>query len=151
MFKNLKLRNKKCQFSSTVSFNENRVNCMMIVKDEIETFIPKEKIRYVILGTMGSVIARNVNGRAPINPFFYHSTRNHFWKILQLIFEPNQTPHSFSVEEKMDFLNQWGIAMSNIVLEISVNDEDQDNSSDQVLFNANRHGYLKFKPISTEL
>ncbi|OFZ28346.1 MAG: hypothetical protein A2622_04385 [Bdellovibrionales bacterium RIFCSPHIGHO2_01_FULL_40_29] len=123
---------------------------MIISKDEIATFIPERKPRFVILGTMGSICARTINGIKPENAFFYHSNRNHFWKVLQLVCEPNKIPKTFSVDEKVAFLNKWRIAVANIVQEISIKENECNDPSDGILFKAHRGGLLKFKTVSSE-
>lgn len=126
-------------------------DCKMIIsKDEIKTFVPKKKPSLVFLGTMGAINARTIDEQKPEKPFFYNDNRNHFWKIIQLLFEPQLEPKKLSVKEKMAFLNKWQIAICNIVQEIKVEKNVARDPSDFVLFEAHRHGCLKFKRTTKE-
>lgn len=121
---------------------------MIISRDEIETFVPRSPPRLVILGTMGSGVARTLDGNKPQDAFFYHSPKNHFWRILQLVFEPSSEPRRLSVKEKKEFLDKWQIAMANIVEEITINANQARDPADSILFRAHKKGNLKFKKIN---
>ncbi|MCO5143903.1 MAG: hypothetical protein M9962_12500 [Oligoflexia bacterium] len=123
---------------------------MVISKDEIETFIPK-KPKILILGTMGAIIARTIDDNRPKEAFYYHDNRNHFWKIIQLVFKPNIEPKKMTIDEKKIFLEEHGIAMSNIVKEIRVNTNDAKNPSDDIIFIAQKKRRLEFKVTSEQL
>ena len=72
-------------------------------KDEIPVFIPKGKVNFIILGTMGSINARSINGQKPEGEFFYYNnSRNHFWKVIQLLINPKkEAAKSWSVKETL--------------------------------------------------
>lgn len=124
---------------------------MIKSRDDIKTFIPKGKTKLVILGTMCSAAARTVgNRKAADEAFYYHSPINRFWTVLQLIFEKNKAVKKLSIDEKTMLLNKHGIAIVNIVQEISVPDSLANDPSDSVLFEANRKGNLRFKTASSE-
>jgi len=123
---------------------------MIIVRDEIATFIPMKSPEFIILGTMGSINARTINGIKPKDAFFYNNNRNHFWKVLQLVFEPNNQAKTLTIEEKKSFLNKHRIAMANIVQEIKVLEERSIDPSDDILFQANRMELLKYKRVSSD-
>lgn len=118
---------------------------MIKSKDEIATFIPDDEPRFIILGTMGAINTRTINGVKPQDVFFYNNSRNHFWRVLQLVFEPLEIAKLSSVSEKKAFLNKYKIAMTNIVQEIEILEKDINNPSDDILFKAHRSGKLKFK------
>ncbi|RZF21585.1 hypothetical protein DAY19_07815 [Halobacteriovorax vibrionivorans] len=118
-------------------------------QDEIPLFIPKGETNLIILGTMGSINARTVNGEKPDGEFFYYNNnRNHFWKVLQFLFEPEKEARKLTIEEKYAFLEKWGIAMSNIVNIAKVPNKDKDDPSDTVLFAAHKKNNVDFKHAS---
>lgn len=123
---------------------------MTVVKDEIVDFLPKGNVNFIILGTMGSICARTVDNKKPIEPFYYHNNKNHFWRILQLLFSSNSIRNSLSVKEKKQFLEHHKIAMANIVGEIEVPTDLANDPSDDVLFRANKDGKLLFKRCNSE-
>ena len=123
---------------------------MVSSKDNIPNFIPKSTPKLVILGTMASVEARSVGGKSSHEEaFYYHHKTNHFWRIIQMVFEPHKQPKKFeSREQKKKFLNQWGICMANIIEEINIKDSKAKDPSDQVVFEAYQRGEVKFKKVS---
>lgn len=121
-------------------------------KDEIPVFIPKGKCRLIIFGTMGSINARTVNGVKPEGEFFYYNNiRNHFWKVLQYLFEPKKEPKRLTIKEKKKFLEKHGIAMTNIVDMAEVPKKYIADPSDTVLFEANKKGKVTFKKASPKM
>ncbi len=125
---------------------------MISHKDEIPPFYPKGKVRLIILGTMGSINARSIDGVRPSEDFFYYNnSRNHFWKVLQLLFEPHKEPLRLSIPQKKAFLQKWGIAITNIVDEALVPNKDKLDPSDTVLFLANKKKRISFKSLSPKM
>ncbi len=124
----------------------NRVS----VKDQIEEFIPRGKVHFVILGTMASRIARSIADEVPLAPFYYHSPHNHFWKVLTLALSPEEAQPKTN-EEKKNFLGKHGIAMANIVAEFMIAKNSSKNPSDKILFEAFKAKRLKFKVVGAEL
>lgn len=122
---------------------------MITSRDEIDTFIPTKKPKLVILGTMASIKARDVEFlKKDEDFFFYHDKRNHFWEILQRVFEPKKTPKMFtSRNEKKDYLNTWDIAMANIIHEFKVSQAESKDPSDKFIFKAYKKGNVKFKKV----
>lgn len=94
---------------------------------------------------MGSVIARTIGEKKPDEAFFYHNQRNHFWKILQVLFSGVVVKEKLSVAEKMEFLNRHSIALANLVHEIKVDPKYVNDPGDKILFEALREGRLKLK------
>ena len=114
-------------------------------EDEIEIFIPKCETQIIILGTMGSINARTINGKKPTDAFYYNNNKNQFWNVIQLLFDPKIAPKKLTIAEKKAYLEKWGIAMNNIVQEAEVDDSDALDPSDTVLFQAHKKGNLTFK------
>jgi G:T/U-mismatch repair DNA glycosylase len=123
---------------------------MVTSRDEIASFIPEKRPKLVILGTMAAISARSVDGCRPETPFFYANNRNHFWRILQLVFDENRKPQQLSVSEKQSLLNFRQIAMANLVQEIEVEPVEAHNPSDAVLIKAMRKNRLRFKAVSSD-
>lgn len=123
------------------------------VLDEIPTFIPKNsETRYVILGTMASACARNIKGVTEKGPFFYQSTRNNFWRILAYIFEEDYSSLK-EVQERRDFLERHGIAVTNLVGLVKLKEEDIDNPDDLLLFDAHedvKQKRIEFKKLNDD-
>lgn len=124
---------------------------MVISQDNVPSFIPKSKPRMVILGTMVAICARDFEGHRPQKVFYYHNNRNHFWKVLQHLFEPKRDPIKMTVLEKKQFLEKWGIAICNLVHEIEVSNQDKNDPSDTILFKAHKRKKLKFKTANKKL
>lgn len=124
-------------------------NIVVIHKDEIPSFIPKGKPKLIILGTMCAINARTINGIKPKEDFFYYNNnRNHFWKVLQYLFEPKAEPIKMTIKEKKAFLNKHSIAIQNLVYEAKVPNKYIHDPSDTVLFEAFKKNNVKFKSLS---
>jgi G:T/U-mismatch repair DNA glycosylase len=123
---------------------------MMLSQDEIETFIPKVP-RVLILGTMAAVCARTIDGKVPDGAFYYHDSRNQFWKIVQFVFAPEGDPKKMRIDEKQEFLEKHGIAMANLVGRLHVERGKANSASDRILFEAHKNGSLEFKAASPAL
>jgi len=119
-------------------------------KDEIPVFIPKGNVNFIILGTMGSINARSIDDQKPEGEFFYYNnSRNHFWKVIQLLLNPKkEAEKNWSVKDKKAFLQKHGIAMTNIVDEAIVPNKDALDPSDTILFDAHKKGRVTFKTLS---
>lgn len=123
---------------------------MIIQRDEIQSFIPPNP-KFIILGTMCAINARTINDEKPNNEYFYYNdNRNHFWKILQYIFEPNNDPRRLSIDEKKNFLKKHKIGIQNLVYEIQVPNNSKLDPSDTVLFECYKKNKIKFKSLSTK-
>lgn len=122
---------------------------MITSKDNIPEFIPDRGTKLVILGSMASIEARDVGKKSRHqDAFYYHHKTNHFWRILQMVFEPHKEPKNFKTsDEKKVFLNKWQIAMANIISEINIQDSNSKDPSDQVIFEAYKKGEVKFKKV----
>lgn len=121
---------------------------MKELRDSILEFIPSKDVNFVILGTMASYIARDINGEPAQSSFYYHSPRNRFWCILSRLLTGKRIIFS-DIEEKKAFLNNYGIAVANIVFEAEI--EDKINSSeDKYLFEAMANDRLRFKECSSK-
>ncbi|MEK7356823.1 MAG: hypothetical protein AAB250_10260 [Bdellovibrionota bacterium] len=73
---------------------------LIISRDEIPTYIPRSRVRLIVLGTMGAINARTIDDRRPTDIFFYNDNRNQFWKVLQLLLEPASEAATLSLPEK---------------------------------------------------
>lgn len=123
-----------------------------VSRDEISNFIPEKiKTRFVILGTMASINGRRIDGLpAPDNPFFYNDNRNRFWKIMQILFNNEKDPNFPTREEKPLLLEKWGVAMGNIVSEMEIADQDKENASDEIIYEAFEICRVKFKTLDDD-
>ncbi len=119
---------------------------MKLLKDPMEDFIPKGETKFVILGTMASYVAREVNGIKINEPFYYHDGRNRFWGVLSLLLSGEIIKFT-NIDTKKAFLDSKGVALANLVSQVEVEDS-VDSSVDEVLFNAFEKERLKFKVIS---
>lgn len=123
---------------------------MISQKDEIASYIP-EHPKIIFLGTMCAMNARTLNGIRPEGDFFYYNdNRNHFWKILQYIFEPKNEPKKLSIKEKKDFLKRNQIGIQNLVSEIQIPNNSKLDPSDTVLFDCYKKNKILFKNISNK-
>ncbi|MCB0377097.1 MAG: hypothetical protein KDD33_01265 [Bdellovibrionales bacterium] len=122
---------------------------MALSQDNLSTFTPTSQTQMVILGTMASVSARDVDGlNKDPEAFYYHDKRNHFWQILQLVFEPHNPPKKMKFRvEKEQYLSRWGVAMANIIDTIEISEKQKKNPSDAVIFEAFQKGRVRFKTI----
>lgn len=120
---------------------------MIIQRDEIPSFIPK-KPKMIFLGTMCAINARTINGKSPEMDFFYYNdNRNHFWKILQYLFEPNLEPKRLTIDQKKKFLLKHNIGIQNLVSEIQIPNHEKLDPSDTVLFDCLKKRRITFKTI----
>ncbi len=116
-------------------------------RDLIESYIPSNP-KFVILGTMCALNAREINGVLPEGDFFYYNdNRNHFWKILQYILESQNEPIRMTVKDKKAFLKRHRIGIQNLVHEIETSTNDKLDPSDTVLFDCQKRGQIKFKEL----
>ncbi|MAF91300.1 MAG: hypothetical protein VX583_04930 [Bdellovibrionota bacterium] len=123
----------------------------MISKDAIPSYIPKSKCKLVILGTMASVAARKVGEKEEAeDAFFYHHKTNHFWRILQMVFEPKKPSINMNVSQKKQFLEKHGIAISNTVSEVEITKKQAMDPSDSVLFEAKKKNKLRYKKLDAK-
>ncbi len=120
-----------------------------ILKDPILDFLPRGETNFVILGTMASYVAREIDGTVNNNSFYYHDGRNRFWGVLSYLLTGKEISFR-SISEKKDFLNKYGVALANLVSTIEV-DSAVGTSSDRVLFKAFGDGKLEFKKASPEM
>ena len=121
---------------------------MIVQKDEITSYIPDQP-RVIFLGTMCAMNARTINGVKPDGDFFYYNdNRNHFWKILQYLFQPKDEPQRLTITEKKSFLKKYNIGIQNLVSEIQVSNNSKLDPSDTVLFDSYKKHKIQFKNIS---
>lgn len=125
---------------------------MVVSQDTLGSFIPNKKPKMVVMGTMVAICARTLDGVKPENPpFYYHNPRNHFWRVMQNLLEPKKEVKGLSVEEKIDFLNRNGVAITNLVQEIIVPNSEANDPSDTILFKAQKNRRIQFKKIPKEV
>lgn len=138
-------------FSSVVNYKvvsvpeESNVSKFVTHKDLIKEFIPNGEVKMVILGTMASCVARSLDDKIPESFFYYHSNLNRFWDILTYLYFGERKKLG-SIEEKKIFLNQAGIALSNLVAEAKL--QEYQKSDDTHLFEAFNEQRLFFKTVS---
>lgn len=125
---------------------------MVLHEDAMKAFLPKEKINFIIMGTMVAINARSIDG-SPIEEevFYYNNNRNHFWKVMQHLMEANKEPKKFSIKEKKDFLNKHGIAIINLVQSVEVKNSQKLDPSDTVLFESYSKGKIGYKKLSPKV
>ena len=80
-----------------------------------------ENSRILILGSFPSVRSRADN-------FYYGHPQNRFWKLLAILYD---APVPQTIEEKKQFLLQYGIALWDVIASCEI-----ENSSDQSIRNA---------------
>ena len=120
---------------------------MIIQRDEIPSFIP-DNPRAIFLGTMCALNARTINGQKPNEDFFYYNdNRNHFWKILQYIYDPNNEPQRLNINEKKSFLTKHQIGIQNLVYEIQTPNNQKLDPSDTILFECFKKNRIVFKEL----
>ncbi len=120
---------------------------MIKSRDMIPEYIPQNP-KLIILGTMCSVNAREIDGavkKAP--PFFYHDNRNRFWKILQYLFEEIDNPPFLSVAEKKAYLEKWGVAIGNVVDTMELKMSDSQDASDEIIYSAFKKNRVQTKKV----
>ena len=120
---------------------------MIIQRDEIPSFIPKNP-KAIFLGTMCALNARTINAQHPSEDFFYYNdNRNHFWKILQYIYDPKIEPRKLSINEKKSFLTKHQIGIQNLVYEIQTPNNQKLDPSDTILFECLKKKRIIFKSL----
>jgi hypothetical protein len=126
---------------------------MVVHEDLLRHFIPKNDIKFMILGTMVAINARVINGIKPKEDvFYYNNNRNHFWRVLQSLLEPNKTViKNLSILEKKNLLNRNGIAICNLVKKVEVPNRYKYDPSDTVLFEAYGNSKIEFKTVSNKM
>lgn len=122
---------------------------MKTLRDPMLDFVPEGNTTFIILGTMASYVAREVDGAVKNDSFYYHDGRNRFWGVLSLVLTGKEILFE-NTAEKRDFLNRNGVALANIVSTVEV-DSEVETSSDDVLFKAFNDGRLKFKAATSEI
>jgi len=121
---------------------------MIIQQDEIASYIPSNP-KIIFLGTMCAINARTINNIRPEGDFFYYNdNRNHFWKILQYIFDPKLEPFRMSIPQKKAFLRKHNIGIQNLVSQIEVPNNSKLDPSDTVLFDCYKKNRILFKELS---
>ncbi len=121
---------------------------MVIAQDKTHSFIPDQPPRLIILGTMVAICARTLNGQAPEGAtFYYHNNRNHFWRVMQHLFDPKDDVKKMSIADKKRFLNKHRIMIQNLVYEVSVPNSESNDPSDTILFKAYNKNRIKFKKL----
>ncbi|MCT4642716.1 MAG: hypothetical protein N4A33_10525 [Bacteriovoracaceae bacterium] len=122
---------------------------MITHEDNLKFFIPKKKVKFVILGTMVAINARIIDGKAPKEDvFYYNNNRNHFWRVLQHLLDPKkEVKKRLTIKEKKDFLEKHGIAICNLVQKVIVPNKYKLDPSDTVLFEAFNKNRIEFKKI----
>ncbi len=120
-------------------------------KDEIPSYIPHEA-RFIVLGTMCALSARTINGEKPDGDFFYYNdNRNHFWKIMQYLYLPDQEPKRLTIAEKKAFLRDHGIGIQSLVSEIWTPNQSKLDPSDSVLFDCQKKKKISFKLLTPKV
>ena len=125
---------------------------MITHEDPLRSFIPKKKIKFVILGTMVAINGRIIDGEKPQEPFFYYNNnRNHFWRILQYLtnskLKKGEHLKKMTLDEKKSLLEEHGIAIINLVHKVTVPNKDKNDPSDTILFYAFKKERLKLKKV----
>lgn len=125
---------------------------MVIHEDPLKSFIPKNEVKFIILGTMVAINGRIIDDSYPEDDFFYYNNnRNHFWRVMQYLMNSKLTSKEdikkFSIKEKKDFLNEHGIAIINLVKKVEVPNKYKYDPSDTVLFEAYKKNRVDFKMI----
>lgn len=126
---------------------------MILHEDGQKSFIPSNEVKFVILGTMVAINARKIDGTPPVEEvFYYNNPRNHFWRVLQYLLNPQLGPDEkaprLSIDEKKAFLEAQGIAIVNLVKSVTVPNKDKFDPSDTVLFQAQKKGRVTFKQLT---
>ena len=94
----------------------------MLVKHNISPIYNKYS-KILILGSMPSIVSRKEN-------FYYAHKQNRFWKILSIIFKVDFN----SIEDKIDFLIDYKIALFDIIKECEI-EGSNDSSISNVIVN----------------
>ncbi len=126
---------------------------MVTHEENLKFFIPKTEVRLVILGTMVAINARIIDGEKPMDEvFYYNNNRNHFWRVLQYLFNPNQdVKKRLTIKEKKEFLESHGIAICNLVHKVEVPNKFKLDPSDTVLFDAYKKNKIQYKKLTPKV
>lgn len=122
-------------------------------EDPLKSFIPKKDVNFIILGTMVAINGRIIDGETPTDEvFYYNNNRNHFWRVLQHLVDPKiiskEQLLNFNIKEKKAFLEKHGIAIINLVKEVTIPNKYKYDPSDTVLFEAQKKNRLLCKKLS---
>jgi len=100
----------------------------MLVKHKFLDKYPMEGKKTVIIGTFNPDVEENKA------EFFYGRSRNYFWNLLPKVFgyEPLKEK---DIEEKIKFLNDNDIELTDLIYEIDIDDDKLGNYSDENLKN----------------
>ncbi len=100
----------------------------MVVKHKFLDKYPIEGKKIFFIGTFNPDIGENKA------EFFYGRGRNYFWNLLPRVFgcEPLKEK---SVEEKIKFLNDYDIELTDLIYEVDIDEKNIDNYSDENLKN----------------
>lgn len=120
----------------------------MILEDPLKNFIPKSKPQLIMLGTMVTSSARSLNGSDPGDVFYYHNNVNHFWRILNFVFEGDVPFELKSIRAKKAFLEKHRIAIFNLVKQVRASQKEIKDSSDDLLFKCHKASRVQFKALS---
>lgn len=120
----------------------------MILKDPLKNFIPRAKPRIIMLGTMVTSSARSIDGSDPGDVFYYHNNVNHFWRILNFVFEGDVPFQLKSIRQKKAFLEKHRISIFNLVKQIKTTRAEMKDSSDDLLFKCHKASRVEFKNLS---
>jgi len=101
----------------------------MLVKHKFLDKYPMAGKKIVIIGTFNPDVEDNKA------EFFYGRSRNYFWNLLPKVFgyEPLKEK---DVEEKIKFLNDNDIELTDLIYEVDIDDDKLGNYSDENLKNA---------------
>lgn len=120
----------------------------MILEDPLKNFIPRARPQIIMLGTMVTSSARSINGRDPGEVFYYHNNVNHFWRILNFVFEGDIPFELKSIQKKKAFLEKHRIAIFNLVKQVETSRAEMKDSSDDLLFRCHKASRVQFKSLS---
>ena len=129
---------------------------MVVHVDPLKSFIPKGDVKFIILGTMVAINGRIIDGEEPTEEvFYYNNNRNHFWRVLQHLMNPKlvkkEDLKKFTIAQKKKFLNDNGIAIINLVKEVTVPKKYKHDPSDTVLFEAYKKDLVVYKSLTPKM
>lgn len=122
-------------------------------EESVPIFLPKASPKFIIMGTMVAINARIIDGVKPTEEtFFYHNNRNHFWRILQYLVDPNlrdgEAKKKLSIPEKRQLLIKNKIGIINLVQSVIVPNKYRHDPSDTVLFEAYQKNRIQYKTLN---
>jgi len=121
---------------------------MILIEDILKNYIPKQKPRIIMFGTMVTSHARRIDGVEPSDVFYYHNNVNHFWRILNFTFEGDIPFELKSIKQKKAFLEKHRIGIFNLVGQIEATQAEMKDSSDDLLFKCHKASRVEFKSLS---